>query len=402
MKAEIISIGSEILLGEITDTNASYLAGQLPALGIDLYWISQVGDNPGRLLEVLRRAWERSDLIITGGGLGPTDDDITRETIARLMKENMKVDPALESALRTRFQQYGLDMPLSNLKQAALIPSARPIPNSQGTAPGWWVEKDGRILLAMPGPSREMREMWQKEVKPRLQQSATAVIVSRTFKTFGLSEAKVGEMVSSLSSSASPTLGIYAKADGIHLRLTAKAANQQEAEEIIAVGEVTVRTALDEYIWGTDSDTLESITGQLLSEKGLTLAVMEDYTGGQLTNILGNVPGSEAFFTGGLVAASNRAKAAFGIDIQAVSACGNGSPEMAELMAQSARTLLKADIGLSVTGAKDTEGTDAGAAYIGLADGKHNIAFSRPRRRHIITAALFELRNLLISPDKHQ
>ncbi|MDP6126692.1 MAG: competence/damage-inducible protein A, partial [Dehalococcoidales bacterium] len=154
MKAEIISIGTEILLGEITDTNASYLAGQLPPLGIDLYWVSQVDDNQGRLVEVLRRAWQRSEFILTSGGLGPTGDDLTREAIAEMLGETLEVDPSLEKALRERFGRTGGDMPLSNLKQANTIPSAEPVPNPLGTAPGWWVERDGRILVAMPGPPR--------------------------------------------------------------------------------------------------------------------------------------------------------------------------------------------------------------------------------------------------------
>lgn len=146
MKAEIISVGTEILLGEITDTNASYLAGQLPLLGIDLYWISQVGDNQGRLVEVLERAWQRSDLILITGGLGPTEDDLTRESIATMLGEERQIDPTSEQRIRERFARRHIEMAPGNIKQAAVIPSARSIPNPRGTAPGWWVEKDRRIL----------------------------------------------------------------------------------------------------------------------------------------------------------------------------------------------------------------------------------------------------------------
>ena len=224
MKAEIVSVGTELLLGEITDTNASYLASELPALGIDLYWISQVGDNQTRLEEILRRAWQRSDLILTTGGLGPTEDDLTREAIAGMLGERLRVDPDLERDIRELFTQRGIEMPPSNIKQATLIPSAEAIHNFRGTAPGWWVERDGRILVAMPGPPIELEPIWCEEVLPRLQRRCTGgIILSRTLKTFGLSEATVGEMVSPLLSQANPTLAVYAKTDGIHLRLTAKA-----------------------------------------------------------------------------------------------------------------------------------------------------------------------------------
>ena len=181
MKAEIISIGTELLLGEITDTNASYLAAELPLLGIDLYWVTQVGDNLGRLREVLERAWSRSDLILATGGLGPTEDDITREAIAELLGEELSSDPALEQELRQKFTQLGRHMPQSNLKQASRIPSAQALPNSRGTAPGWWVEHQGHIIVALPGPPGEMQAMWQKEVLPRLRQRLTGeVILCRT------------------------------------------------------------------------------------------------------------------------------------------------------------------------------------------------------------------------------
>src|SRR3990170_7828687 len=205
MKSEIISVGTELLLGEIIDTNAAYLAQQLSMLGIDLFWVSQVGDNRGRLLEVLQRAWERSDLILITGGLGPTDDDMTREAIADLLGEKMAVDPDLEKWLRDAFSRLTIGMPLSNLKQATLVPSARSIPNPFGTAPGWWVEREGRVLVAMPGVPREMTRMWREEVVPRLRERQGGfTIFSRTLKVIGLSEAGAEDMVKSLLASANP------------------------------------------------------------------------------------------------------------------------------------------------------------------------------------------------------
>ncbi len=398
MKAEIISIGTELLLGEITDTNASYLASQLPPLGIDLYWVSQVGDNQARLVEVLRRAWQRSELILTTGGLGPTEDDLTREAIAEMLGEELKTEPALEREIRGFFDQRGIEMPLSNIKQAGLIPSAEPIHNMQGTAPGWWVERDGRILVAMPGPPAEILALWQKDILPRLRQRSTgAIILPKTFKTFGLSEAAIGELVSPLLSSANPTLAIYAKADGIHLRLAAKAESQKQAEKMIAEVEDSIRAILNKYIWGTDNDTLETVIGHLLVEKGLSLAVMEDYSGGWLAASLTDISESPAFFKGGLVAYSNEAKVAFGTNAEIISRYGAISPEAAQAMAEAVRVFLRADIGISITGIEETEARPVGIVYIGIDDGKNRRVISRTRgKRRVTTTALFELREILV------
>ncbi len=410
MRAEIISVGTELLWGEITDTNASYLASQLPILGIDLYWISQVGDNQARLVEVLQRAWERSDLTLVTGGLGPTEDDLTREAIAEMLGEKLAIEPTLQREIESFFARRGIKMSPSNIKQAALIPSAEAIHNIRGTAPGWWVERDGRILVAMPGPPHEMQHMWGEEVLPRLhRKSAGAIILSKTFKTFGLPEATVGDLVSPLLSSANPTLGIYAKIDGVHLRLTAKARSQPEAEEMITHGEARVRSVLGEYIWGTDSETLEAVVGRLLTEKSLTLAVMEGYSGGLLANTITDVSGSSTYFRGGLIAYSDEVLIAYGVAPELISEYGIVSPEVAQAMARAARLSFGADIGIStsgVAGPNEIEGRPVGMVYIGVDNGgsqrvvKGNYPGDRIRlKRRTTTAALFGLRKTLASPD---
>ncbi|MEK7353332.1 MAG: CinA family nicotinamide mononucleotide deamidase-related protein [Chloroflexota bacterium] len=399
MKAEIISIGTEILLGEITDTNASYLASQLPPLGIDLYWVSQVGDNQPRLVEALKRAWQRSELILTTGGLGPTGDDLTREAISEMLGEKMTVDSSLEEVLRARLGRSSTAMPSSNLKQATIIPSARAIPNANGTAPGWFVEKDGRVLIAMPGPPAEMQPMWQEKVIPQLSHGSGTIILSRTIKTSGLSEAAVGELVSDMFSLANPTFGVYAKPDGIHLRLAAKAESRQQAERLLAEGEASIRTVLGEYVWGTDNDTTGVVIGHLLVEKGLTLAVMEDFSGGTLTASIADIPASPSFFKGGLFACSDEAKVTFGVDARLISQYGGVSPEVARAMAEAARKLLRADIGLSITAGLETKERPMGITYVGIADSKGSSAIARPRRKqHIVATALIELRKWLIAP----
>ncbi|MBI2304831.1 MAG: competence/damage-inducible protein A [Chloroflexi bacterium] len=408
MKAEILSIGTELLMGEIVDTNSSYLSAQLPPLGIDLYWISTVGDNAERLGEVLARAWSRSHLIITTGGLGPTKDDLTRESIAQLLREEMVVDAALEERLRAGFTRRGLTMPSSNLKQASLIPSTQSLPNPRGTAPGWWVEKEGRIIVALPGPPPEMRGMWQEEVLPRLQQRSTGeMLFSRTLKTAGLMEATLDEMLTPWLSAANPTVAIYAKEDGVHVRLAAKARSQEEAQAAITPLEEKIRSLIEDYIWGVDDDSLEKRIGALLLERGLTLATMESCTGGLLADTITNVPGSSNFFRGGLVSYTNQTKMALGIEPELLSRYGAVSPEVAEAMAATCRQRLGADIGVSTTGVAGPdllEGKPVGTVHIGVVDGhKKHITSHRfqpnrlsVKRRGALTA-LVQLRRFLLS-----
>lgn len=372
MKSEIISVGTELLLGEIIDTNAAFLAQQLSILGIDLYWVSQVGDNLTRVLEVLQRAWGRSDLILVTGGLGPTDDDLTREAIADLVGERMEVDPDLEEWLRGSFGRLGLSMPLSNLKQASLVPSARSIPNPFGTAPGWWMERDGRILVAMPGVPREMHRMWYDEVLPRLRPyTGAAVLLTRTLKIMGKGESEVEELLHDFVSSANPTLATYAKEDGIHVRLAAKAATREEASAMVAGLEERVRAILGTFIYGADDDSLALVVGRLLKELGLSLATMESCTGGHLANALTDVPGSSAYFKGGLVAYTREAKAAWGVDPALMDAHGLVSPHVASAMARAARDRLAADVGVAITGVAgpgEAEGQPAGTMHIAVDD----------------------------------
>jgi nicotinamide-nucleotide amidase len=408
MKAEIISIGTEILLGELLDTNANYLAARLPALGIDLYWTTQVGDNLDRLTEVFRRAWERSDLTLATGGLGPTEDDVTREAIAAALDEPLSVQPDLEAQLRTFFASRGLVMPERNVKQAALIASSRAIPNPRGTAPGWWVERQGRILVAMPGPPPELERMWEAEVAPRLAELVGGgVIVSRTLKTAGIGEGTIDEMVSPLLKSTNPTIGVYAKADGVHLRLTAKAATAEEARSLIAPTEEEARRILGQAIWGADDDTLEGAVGGLLEEQGLTLATMESCTGGLLATTITDVAGSSAYFKGGFVAYTAEMKVALGVDTELVARHGVVSAEVAQDMARACRRRLGADFGVGITGVAGPdplEGKAPGTIHIGLDDGAApqavSYAFAQGRaavRRRAVTTALALLRRALLT-----
>ena len=353
MKSEIISIGTELLLGEIVDTNTPFLAEQLSVLGIDLYFTSSVGDNMGRLLGVLQRAWQRSDLIFTTGGLGPTQGDITREAIARLLDEKLEVNEELKQHIVSFFARRGLEMPVSNIKQATLIPSATALHNPQGTAPGWWVEKDRRIIVSMPGPPGEMQNMWQNEVFPRLQKKTGAIITTRMLKTFGVSESKVDELLADLIPSPNPTLATYAKLDGIYIRIAAKAEKPEVAREMIAKREADVRAILGDAVWGVGDETQEGIVGKLLIDKGLTLAVAESFTGGFMTHTLASAPESQRYFKGGLIATSSEAKVALGLDSRLVT--GGASAEVAAAMAVLARQKLDANIGIGIEGESSPE-----------------------------------------------
>ena len=372
MKAEIISIGTEILFGQIVDTNSAWLAQRLPTLGIDLYYVSTVGDNQGRIVQTLRRAWERSDVIITTGGLGPTEDDLTRESIAEMLGETQRVVPELEDALRARFaRRGGPPMPERNIKQATLVPSARAIPNPRGSAPGWWTERDGHIIVSMPGVPSEMFYMWENEAAPELlSRSDGSVLLSKIIKTNGMGEALVDELLSPLLSSNNPSIGVYAKNDGIHLRLSAKAARPPEAQRMLDELEPKVNAILGDIIWGYDDETPAAAVGRLLKDRGLTLATMESCTGGLVSSLTTDIAGSSTYFKGGAVTYTNAQKVAHGVHPSIIEQHGAISAECAQAMAVAIRERMSADVGISVTGVAGpdpVEGKDIGTVFIGVA-----------------------------------
>ena len=299
MRAEILSIGTELLLGQIVDTNAQYLASRLADLGIDCLFISTVGDNPARGRETLERALGRSDLVISTGGLGPTEDDLTRETIAAVLGEEPIVDPALERELREWFAGRGVSMPERNRKQAWLIPSARALPNPNGTAPGWDVRKDGKRIVAMPGVPREMMYMWEHHVEPTL--IAGAVLRSRTLKLLGVGESTAEETLGELVRSTAPTVVTKAKNDGVHVRITDKDTDAATMDARIARMEALVRERLGQFVWGTDDDTLGSVIARGLGERGWRLATAESLSGGDVARALAESPGSASWYVRGFV-----------------------------------------------------------------------------------------------------
>ena len=371
MHAEIVSIGTELLMGELVDTNSAFLASELAKLGIEVRWVTKVGDDPDRLFEVIDRAFTRSDVTLTSGGLGPTSDDLTRETIARVFGEEMSVQDDLLAHLKSLFANRGFPMPETNIKQATLIPSAQAIPNLMGTAPGWWAERNGAVIAAMPGPPREIQRMWQREIAPRLKERNPGVaIVTRNLKTFGITEGGLDEMLSPLFKSENPQLGIYSKQDGIHLRAIATAATDAEARALIAPMEADIRRIIgDDAIWGLDDETPEGKAIALLRECGVTLGVMESFTGGLLLSNMANTEGGDKVLAGGAVVHSADGLARQGVDAALIERYGVASPQVAEDMARAARRLFAADVGVGISPLAGDASPDApaGASYIGFA-----------------------------------
>ena len=371
MRAEILAFGTELLMGETLDTNSAHIAARLPALGVDLHTVTIMGDEMGEMVEMLRKCMERSDVIICTGGLGPTKDDITREAIAETFGETITLHPDLIAAMEANFRNRGQEMPETNKKQAGVIPSVTVLSNPRGTAPGWWAEKNGKIIIAMPGVPGEMVQMWDQQAAPRLKDRAQGtVIMSRTFKTIGLGEAAVGEYVSSLFGRENPYLGIYARQDGIHLRLIAHAPTQEEALELIAPMEAEIREALQFAIWGVDGETPEERVGALLAERGLTLAAMESCTGGLLASTVTDVPGASQYFKGSLVTYATEVKSLAGVSARLIEEHGVVSAEVAGAMAQAVREALDADVGVGITGVAGPgpqNGIPAGTVYAGVA-----------------------------------
>ena len=412
MKAEIISIGTELLLGEIVNTNAAYLAEQLPLLGLDLFFITTVGDNKQRLINTLKQSFDRADIVITTGGLGPTQDDITREAVAEYLQEEITIDPALVKRLEDMFSKYNIEMTRSNIKQAGIIPSAKIIDNAFGSAPGWWIEKNNKIIITLPGPTGELRNMWTHTVLPELKKRSKEIIISRTLKLFNIPESQVDEKVSEYLKSANPTLATYAKADGIHLRLTAKGTNEKELNQLLSKREQEIKVILEDHIWSSSElENIEDAVLKIIQEKHLTIATIESEMGGLLTKTLSDSEYHINSYKGGLVISYNTIENIFDLDANLRKQYDKISPEIASEMASKIRDLFKSDIGISIvrnhtTNVEDSKRTDY--IYIGIdyQGSKYSTSRKYPGqsyqvKRLAITSALFKLRKMLINGGKN-
>ncbi len=345
MRAAILSIGSELIDGFLTDTNATFLARELVELGIELTGVFQVGDDRRRITGAFRRAWEDADLAITTGGLGPTEDDLTREAIADLVRESPTVDSGLLDTLEAYFAARGTSMPPSNIKQAWLIPSATALPNPLGTAPGWFVQHDDRFIISMPGVPREMRRMWREQAVPRLVSLlGNRVVVSRTLKAIGIGESAAEEMIIDIIHREHPRVATYAKNDGLHIRITAITQNRQQAEQAVSRTEQEIRQILNQYIYGDDQVSLPAALLAPLEATRETLATSDAGSGGFLAALFSSDADVEAWYRGGLVRSYEQAAATSGIAPDSP----GGTREIAAREAGMARSLLNADLGLAL------------------------------------------------------
>ncbi len=382
--AEIVAIGTELLLGFVVNSDTAFLGRTLAECGINCFRHVTVGDNPGRLRQALEEALERSDLVITCGGLGPTVDDITLETTAEVTGRPLLLDREILRQIKHRFALRGIRMPKSNLRQAMIPQGAVAFPNSVGTAPGFLLRVPGlrpgtlsKILVALPGPPAELIPMVRRWLIPRLKRYAGGwVILSKTLKLTGITESEVDAKIRDLlAMEGATTLGIYAHPAQVDLRITAKASGRAAAGRQIVQVEGRLRRRLGKLIFGADEETLEKVVGKLLKHKRLTLGVAESCTGGLIGHRITEVPGSSDYFRGGVVAYANELKASsLGVSPHLLARYGAVSAQVAKAMAQGVRRLTGAKVGLSVTGIAGPTGGSR-AKPVGLVF----IALSTPR-----------------------
>lgn len=381
MIAEIVSVGSELLLGQITDTNCVDLARALAESGVSCLRRQTVGDNRERLAESLRLALGRADIVITIGGLGPTEDDLTREGIADAIGEELVEDPSLAEEIRTLFERRGLKWLDTQRRQAMLPLCGRALPNPNGTAPGLICEKSGKAIIAMPGPRGEFLPMLENHVRPYLEKHGEGRrIRSRVLRLCGIGESMAEELVRPLLRNENPTLAPLAHLGEVHLRMTAQAATEAEALALLNSFEPKVRECLGDVVFGTDDITLEAAVVEMLREEGKSLAVAESCTGGLLGGRFTSVPGSSDVFIGGFITYRNQMKVRMlGVPEDLLQSHGAVSEECALAMAEGARRTAASDLALSITGIAGpdggTEEKPVGLVYIAVVDASGARAF---------------------------
>lgn len=374
MKAEIIAVGSELLLGQITNTNAQFISARLAEIGVDVYYHTVIGDNPERLVDAIKIAEQRADVLLFTGGLGPTKDDLTKEAIARHLGIELDYDDAAIEHITDYFERQGRVMTPNNKKQALVFKNSTVLKNYTGMAPGMAYTNDENTYILMPGPPHEMKPMFEKEVISYLLKldERQEVIVSRVLNCFGIGEAELESRIETiLETQTNPTVAPLASPKGVTLRLTAKATSLEEAYALIAPVEADIRAIIGEFVFGIDDETLFSKTVDLLQTKKLTIAAAESLTGGQFMSQLTSITGASAVFGGGMVVYSLEQKAQqLDLDRQALEEQGVVSQYCAEQMAEAVRKKFGTDIGVSLTGAAGPDSHDgqpAGTVWIGIA-----------------------------------
>ena len=409
MNAEIVAIGSELLLGQVVDTNSAWMAQRLADLGVNLFYKTIVGDNPGRMGEVISGALERSDVVITSGGIGPTQDDLTREVVAEVTGRKLVLDGHLLEQIRERFQRRGLILTSNNEKQAYIPAGAIPVENPNGTAPSFIVEDPRGVVICLPGVPFEMKWLFENEVLPYLRKrfSLSETITYRVLKVADLGESSVDDRIGHLiASSSNPTVGVLAHPGQVDVRIAAKGSNTNEALSLIAPVEEEVRDLLGAHIFAADSQTMEDVVGDLLRRLGLTIAVFEDLTGGMTAERLQQA-GRDHFVEGIIgngVASIHRALTAGGAE--RVEALTEDHVSLTDELARAVRIASGTDLGLAVhvvpLGERPSENLGQGNTYMAVASARtiknraYNYAGSgRPDRTRISLSALDLVRRML-------
>lgn len=370
---ELISVGTEILLGDILNTDAQFLSIELARLGISVIHQSTVGDNRERLLAQLKEAADRSDIIILSGGLGPTPDDLTKEVCCEFFGKKMFLHEPTVEKIKTYFSTKGMEMAQNNLKQAMLPKDCVIFPNDNGTAPGMAIEKDGVHILVLPGPPRELKPMFRNCAVPYLMQFSDQIIVSHNIRTFGIGESLMAERVNDLFDAENPTVAPYAKDGEALLRVTAMARTKEEAENLCKPVINEIKNRLDGFVYGVDYTCIEEAVIEKLKEKHMKVATAESCTGGLIAKRITDVPGASEVFDCGIISYANEIKhRVLGVSEDDLNKYGAVSEPVARQMAQGALKVSGADIAVSVTGiaGPDSDSTNkpVGLVYIGLAD----------------------------------
>lgn len=370
MVVELISVGTELLLGNIVNTNAAYLAEQCAYLGFSCYYQSTVGDNEERLIQTLRTAFSRSDLIILSGGLGPTEDDLTKESAAKIFESELFVDEDAKEHIQEYFEKKGMEIAVNNWKQAMVPKGALVLLNENGTAPGLIMEKNGKLMILLPGPPNEMIPMFENQVLPYLRAKAKEIIYSQVVKLCGVSESTVEEQILDLTGSENPTTATYAKTGEVHIRVTARGAGETEAKQLVEPVIEELKNRFKTAVYSTEADvTLEASIVNLLKECDLKLVTAESCTGGMVSSRIVNVPGASGVFKEGFVTYSNKAKRRrLGVKKSTLEKYGAVSEQTAKEMAKGGVAFSKADACIAITGIAGPDGgTDkkpVGLVYI--------------------------------------
>lgn len=380
MVAELIAVGTELLLGNVANTDAQIISQGLSALGITVLHHTVVGDNPQRLSEALETARNRADIIITTGGLGPTYDDLTKQTICKTFHRELELHEDILEDLKTWFQtKMGKKMPENNIQQAMLPVDCTIFDNPVGTAPGCAFVEDGVHVLMLPGPPFECRYMFEHRAAPYLEKLTDGVIVSHEIKVFGMGESAVEEALHEpMTTLTNPTLAPYAKTNECMVRATARAESREKAEELLTPLVREVCETLGDVVYGVDVGSLEEVVSGLLAERGLTLAAAESCTGGLLSKRMTDLPGASKVFRGGVVSYVNDVKAnVLGVPREVLEQYGAVSEETARAMAEGCRRVCGSDLAVSLTGVagpeRDDWGNEVGTVYAALAGPEETI-----------------------------